>query len=420
MRILHLINPASAGGGPCTLRLAAEAISRLAEDSHEVLLIGSGAGAAAARRCGLSAGRGIGVALNRPAFGRPVLARTIAEMESARGAFDLVHAWTADLAAAARGRPAICTVLAGAPGREPAERGGGHATFLAATPEIARRLGANGIPSTVLPPGVDASAVVREDRALLRQRWSADETTFITALLGEPAAAQDGELSLATVARASMTGRDVRIVVHHDEARRMTTRRWLGKLGMEKVVLIDDDVLEPWRVVAGLDAALVAPLPGRSTAAVAMQHLPLIAGAMSWAAAARPRSERGVLPSVLPAAWAMAAGVPVVAPDSVAGGRIVEDGRTGLLYEPGDFNSAATRILDLHEDARFAARIGAAGRALVEERFDPDRFAARLGRIYRQVARGEPVRVQDEEERSAGPAPLQRPAVASSSSNAVS
>ncbi len=419
MRILHLINPASAGGGPCTLRLAAETISRLAADAHEVLIIGSDAHVARSRRCGLGAGRRIGVALNRPTFGRTALARTLAEMEAAGGAFDVVHAWTPDLAGAARERPMLCTVLAGSLGNEPARRGE-SGDVCAATQVIADRLSSSGISAVVLSPGVDPSAVVREDRVLLRQRWSADETTFITALLGEPAEAQDGEFALAVVARAAMTGRDVRVVVHHQQARRMASRRWLAKLRVEKVLVIDDEVIEPWRVVAGLDAAIIAPLQGRSPAAAVRGRLFAIGKVLSWAAAAQPRSERGLLTSILPMAWAMAAGVPVVAPDAVAARDLIEDGRTGFLYEPGNFNAAAARILDLFEDSRAAARIGAAGKAMVEERLDPDRFAARLGRIYGQVVRGEPVRVVEDEGRRAAPAPLQRVGVASSSSSAAS
>jgi MMP alpha-(1->4)-mannosyltransferase len=72
----------------------------------------------------------------------------------------------------------------------------------------------------------------------------------------------------------------------------------------------------------------------------------------------------------LPAVEAMACGVPVVA---TTGGALPEvigrDGETGLLVAPGDPSALAAALGRALDDAELRARIGAAGRARVLERF---------------------------------------------------
>jgi glycosyltransferase involved in cell wall biosynthesis len=72
----------------------------------------------------------------------------------------------------------------------------------------------------------------------------------------------------------------------------------------------------------------------------------------------------------LPAVEAMACGVPLVA---TTGGALPEvvgtDGETGLLVPPGDVDALASGLLRALADAELRARIGAAGRARVLERF---------------------------------------------------
>jgi glycosyltransferase involved in cell wall biosynthesis len=72
----------------------------------------------------------------------------------------------------------------------------------------------------------------------------------------------------------------------------------------------------------------------------------------------------------LPAVEAMACGVPIVA---TTGGALPEvigrDGETGLLVPPGDASALATAMLRALDDEALRARLGAAGRARVLERF---------------------------------------------------
>ncbi len=102
------------------------------------------------------------------------------------------------------------------------------------------------------------------------------------------------------------------------------------------------------------------------------------------------RASVAVVPSLyegfsLPAAEAMACGVPLVA---TSGGAIPEvageDGKTALVVPPGDPEALAASIRRLLDDPDLAARIGAAGRERVLERFTW--HATAIGTVERYAA----------------------------------
>jgi glycosyltransferase involved in cell wall biosynthesis len=85
---------------------------------------------------------------------------------------------------------------------------------------------------------------------------------------------------------------------------------------------------------------------------------------------------------------AMAAGLPVVA--SRVGGvpELVVDGVTGILVRPGDEHELGQALGRLIADAGLRRRLGAAGRARAEERFDLEPFwRAHLALYSRELAR---------------------------------
>ncbi|HET9323356.1 MAG TPA: glycosyltransferase family 4 protein [Gaiellaceae bacterium] len=85
---------------------------------------------------------------------------------------------------------------------------------------------------------------------------------------------------------------------------------------------------------------------------------------------------------------AMAAGLPVVA--SRVGGvpELVVEGKTGLLVDPGDPGGLAEALRRLVQDPALRRRLGEAGRARVEQRFDVDAFRrAHLELYSRELAR---------------------------------
>jgi glycosyltransferase involved in cell wall biosynthesis len=373
VRILHLIDPASPGGGPGTLRLAAEALSRSAIAAHDVLIVGNSRHRDLAGRCGLETRGRLGAPLNRASLARGGLRSFLRACEPVNGRYDLLHAWT--LSAAGLGvlgagqRPLLATAISGLVSWT-ARRRLQSVPVLAATDSVRRDLEAAGWDPgllSLLPPGVDRRAIGLEQRALLRERWGADETTFVAGLLGEPPAGLDGVLAMNALGRVALSGKDVRLVLHHEATAPHDLRRWLVRLGLGEFVVVDDAAVEPWRVVAGLDAALVAAKPGHRVAE----------------------------PSVMPVLWAMAAGVPVVAEASRAISDIIDDGASGLLFEPGDINGAAACLLNVYDRGREAAGIGDAARAVIDHRFDIAGFAARLDAVYEQCAKGQPIRVPE-------------------------
>ncbi len=84
---------------------------------------------------------------------------------------------------------------------------------------------------------------------------------------------------------------------------------------------------------------------------------------------------------------AMAAGLPVLA--AAVGGvvEIVEDGRTGLVFEPGNARDLADRILRVADDADLRARLAASGRAHALAIFDSSRMTESIERYLEDVVR---------------------------------
>jgi glycosyltransferase involved in cell wall biosynthesis len=87
---------------------------------------------------------------------------------------------------------------------------------------------------------------------------------------------------------------------------------------------------------------------------------------------------------------AMAMRRAVVALDSGGPREFVEQGKSGMLSQPGDVEGLARNIEALATDDRLRADMGAYGRRRVEEHFNPQRLADDFERIYREVRAGTP------------------------------
>jgi glycosyltransferase involved in cell wall biosynthesis len=81
----------------------------------------------------------------------------------------------------------------------------------------------------------------------------------------------------------------------------------------------------------------------------------------------------------------MSHGLPVVC--SRIGGlpEIVDDRKTGLLYEPGNVAELTEKILMLWQDPALCRRLGDVGRRKVREEYAADRLLDRLLVIYETV-----------------------------------
>ncbi len=109
-----------------------------------------------------------------------------------------------------------------------------------------------------------------------------------------------------------------------------------------------------------------------------------------WTMIARARAV--IVPSVWyevfgrTAAEASAAGVPVLAARIGGLPEVVEDGVSGLLFEPDEQQSMAAGLLRLAGDDELCRRLGAAGRKRYEERFSPQATTEGLVAQYRRAA----------------------------------
>jgi glycosyltransferase involved in cell wall biosynthesis len=91
--------------------------------------------------------------------------------------------------------------------------------------------------------------------------------------------------------------------------------------------------------------------------------------------------DRDGIPNVL--VEAMACGLPVVATGISGIPELVEDGVNGLLVAPDDPGELAAAILRVARDPELARRLGAGGQVTVAERFDGERLATDLVRLFR-------------------------------------
>jgi glycosyltransferase involved in cell wall biosynthesis len=74
---------------------------------------------------------------------------------------------------------------------------------------------------------------------------------------------------------------------------------------------------------------------------------------------------------------------------SAVGGipEVVEDGVTGVLVPPRDASALSAALIRLLRDQALAERLGAAGRARVEQRFTADRMVQETLDVYERLRR---------------------------------
>ena len=81
---------------------------------------------------------------------------------------------------------------------------------------------------------------------------------------------------------------------------------------------------------------------------------------------------------------AMGAGRAVVATRLAGIPEVVTDGETGLLVEPGDVAGIGSALARVCGDAMLRARLGAAARGSVRERFGADAYSEAVTGIYEE------------------------------------
>src|SRR5690606_6570289 len=82
---------------------------------------------------------------------------------------------------------------------------------------------------------------------------------------------------------------------------------------------------------------------------------------------------------------AFASGMPVIASRMGSMAELVVDGRTGLLFNPGDAADLASKISWAHAHPQEMMQMGQAAREEYEARYTPERNCAELIDIYRSA-----------------------------------
>jgi hypothetical protein len=407
MRILHLLDPGSPGSGASILKLAADPISRIRSIDHVPIVVGNDHHAAVAQRCGIDIAGHIAAPARRPILGRHALRALLDEYENAGQGIDLIHAWSAESLLMALGAAAPVRIL----GTLPIGPAGGLTSkalaialeqrpvpMMALSSQIASEHALSGVPAEdihVIAPAVNETSLNADQaaRTTLRHRWSAGPHTLVVGLLAEPPEWSDARAAATICLMAELAAYDVRLVVHPSAARRVETRRWLRDSGHEELMTIDDEIAEPWRIVHGLDAALVL---GDDTST---DDLRAMSSPLAWLVGGGRRLHPS--PAVLPLLWAAIAGLPIIGEATTTFSSIIDDGASGLLVNKGDVNAAADRVMRLAEDRQLAGRLGSAARSMARTRFSVSAFCVRLKELYLNAA------MEPEEKTPAGPEAVQ-------------
>ena len=121
------------------------------------------------------------------------------------------------------------------------------------------------------------------------------------------------------------------------------------------------------------------------TGALQHEEVPEVIRQFDIALAPYPKPDHDFYFSPLKLFEYMACGVPVVAARLGQIREVVTDGKTGLLYPPGDVDALTARCEKLLANATLRASLGRAAAKLVRDKFTWDKNAARVEKLAREL-----------------------------------
>jgi len=315
--------------------------------------------------CDATAGRLTGDSLKLP-NGLPLLSICAGARMLARKRFDLVHAWSAEAAVTARktgDAPLIVTVFDPAIARREVKMlsrtvRNRHFAVACGTRLVSRRLIEQGIPAhlcVVLRPGVDFGLIDSVRRSALRGELGVRKSDCLV-IIPEPVTRSSGafEAFWAVGFRAHLAG-GFRVIVPGPSSEHKRITRFASRL-------------------PSIDPS-VRPMP-----MAAFEELVSVSDVMMTA-------PRGDIPTTA-IAWAMAAGVAVIATEVPAVTELVSHGHGGLLVEPQRGRSpigALSRHLMDHAGQK--RNVETAHRRAIAM-FDLNRYVTQYVTLYENVMSG--------------------------------
>ena len=217
-------------------------------------------------------------------------------------------------------------------------------------------LGADPARTTVVPYGVDTTRFAPDPGARSRQRASfgVAPSKLLVAAAGRLVSKKGFEYLIDALPRVA----DAVLVLAGDGSLRDALQRRASAAGVhERVRFVGDRTQD--EVSALFSAADVIVAPSIRDDAGNVDGLPNVV------------------------MEALASGTPLVTTNAGGIGAVVEDGVTALVVPERDAAAIASALSRIESDRALGARIGAAGRALVERRFGWDRTAEQFESAYR-------------------------------------
>jgi glycosyltransferase involved in cell wall biosynthesis len=164
---------------------------------------------------------------------------------------------------------------------------------------------------------------------------------------------------------------------------------FIGRMAREKGLR---GVLSAWGELNGIPLRVIGDGPERSACEELARGIDAIE-LLGWQPRERVMEElRGARFLVFPSEWyegfpmtileAFACGVPVIGTRIGGVAEVVEDGKTGLLYSPGDLDALAERIKWAFEHPLEMERMGRAARTQYEKKYTAERNYELLMQIY--------------------------------------
>ncbi len=168
---------------------------------------------------------------------------------------------------------------------------------------------------------------------------------------------------------------------------------FVGRLSKEKGVRT---LLSAWRLLKGIPLKIVGDGPLMAEVKEHVERKRLVIEVLGW----RPREEVFALMQaasflLVPSEWyesfpmaiaeAFACGLPVIASKLGAMAEIIEDRRTGLLFEPGNPEDLAAKVEWLFSHHQELARMSKEARAEYEAKYTAERNYEMLMAIYHRV-----------------------------------
>jgi glycosyltransferase involved in cell wall biosynthesis len=148
---------------------------------------------------------------------------------------------------------------------------------------------------------------------------------------------------------------EARLLIVGDGPERTTLRRQVQRVGLQRRIVFAGRIDDEWKRVGIVRASDIALLPSYGEA----------------------------LPMALIEASACAR--PVIATNVGGVREVVSDGVSGKLIPPGEITAIADAVIELLQDPQLRARMGQAGRPLVQRRFDMYEWARRLADTYAEA-----------------------------------